>query len=47
MEEDDAGLRLVAPFREEQGQCPGQIVLLTGQPGFAPGKESNELLRHR
>lgn len=39
MEEDDAGLRLVSTIREEQGNALVRIVLLTGQPGFAPEKE--------
>lgn len=39
MEEDDAGLRLVSTIREEQGNAQVRIVLLTGQPGFAPEKE--------
>lgn len=39
MEEDDAGLRLVSIIREELGNSLVRIVLLTGQPGFAPEKE--------
>ncbi|WP_339724394.1 EAL domain-containing protein [uncultured Paraglaciecola sp.] len=39
MEEDDAGLRLVSTIREELGNAHVRIVLLTGQPGFAPEKE--------
>ena len=39
MEEDDTGLRLVSTIREEQGNALVRIVLLTGQPGFAPEKE--------
>jgi EAL domain-containing protein (putative c-di-GMP-specific phosphodiesterase class I)/CheY-like chemotaxis protein len=39
MEEDDAGLRLVTTIREELGNALVRIVLVTGQPGFAPEKE--------
>lgn len=39
MEEDDSGLRLVSTIREELGNALVRIVLLTGQPGFAPEKE--------
>jgi len=39
MEEDDSGLRLVNTIREVIGNAEMRIVLLTGQPGFAP--ESN------
>lgn len=39
MEEDDAGLRLVSIIREEIGDASVRIVLLTGQPGFAPEQE--------
>lgn len=38
MEEDDTGLRLVSTIREEKGNALVRIVLLTGQPGFAPEK---------
>ena len=36
MEEDDSGLRLVNTIREVIGNAEMRIVLLTGQPGFAP-----------
>lgn len=36
METDDAGLRLVKGVREMLGLAETRIVLLTGQPGFAP-----------
>ncbi|MBX3680622.1 two-component system response regulator [Cognatazoarcus halotolerans] len=36
METDDAGLRLVKGVREMLGFAETRIVLLTGQPGFAP-----------
>ncbi|WP_434926276.1 EAL domain-containing protein [Shewanella sp. HL-SH2] len=39
MEEDDSGLRLVSTIREELGNALVRIVLVTGQPGFAPEKE--------
>lgn len=39
MEEDDAGLRLVSTIREGLGNALVRIVLVTGQPGFAPEKE--------
>ena len=39
MEEDDAGLRLVNTIREVLGNAGVRVVLLTGQPGFAPEKE--------
>ncbi len=39
MEDDDAGLRLVSTIREELGNALVRIVLVTGQPGFAPEKE--------
>ncbi len=36
MEQDDAGLRLVETIRNIQGNSIVRIILLTGQPGFAP-----------
>lgn len=39
MEQDDAGLRLVSTIREVLGNASVRVVLLTGQPGFAPEKE--------
>lgn len=36
METDNAGLRLVKAIRETLGLFDSRIVLLTGQPGFAP-----------
>ena len=36
MEEDDSGLRLISTIREVIGNSEMRIVLLTGQPGFAP-----------
>lgn len=36
METDDAGLRLVKAIREMLGHFDTRIILLTGQPGFAP-----------
>lgn len=39
METDDAGLNLVSVIREQQNNAAIRIVLLTGQPGFAPPKE--------
>lgn len=36
MEDDDSGLRLVSTIREVIGNADMRIVLLTGQPGFAP-----------
>ena len=36
METDDAGLRLVKGIREMLGLSEVRIILLTGQPGFAP-----------
>lgn len=39
METDDAGLRLVKKIREEMGMTLVQIVLRTGQPGYAPEAE--------
>ncbi|WP_236559637.1 response regulator [Colwellia sp. 20A7] len=39
MEDDDTGLRLVSTIREELGNALVRIVLVTGQPGFAPEKE--------
>lgn len=36
MEDDDSGLRLVNTIREVIGNVEMRIVLLTGQPGFAP-----------
>lgn len=38
MEEDDTGLKLVKIIREELGNAVIRIILLTGQPGFAPQK---------
>ncbi|WP_165311198.1 EAL domain-containing protein [Vibrio ziniensis] len=39
MEQDDAGLRLVETIRNVQGNSLVRIILLTGQPGFAPRKD--------
>ncbi|MDU0113177.1 EAL domain-containing protein [Psychrosphaera aquimarina] len=39
MEEDDSGLRLVEFIRNVQGNSAIRIILLTGQPGFAPRLE--------
>ncbi|NIY93106.1 EAL domain-containing protein [Vibrio diazotrophicus] len=39
MEQDDAGLRLVETVRNVQGNSLVRIILLTGQPGFAPRKD--------
>lgn len=39
MEQDDAGLRLVETIRNVQGNSLIRIILLTGQPGFAPRKD--------
>lgn len=39
MEQDDAGLRLVETIRNVQGNALVRIILLTGQPGFAPRKD--------
>ncbi|MDP5131723.1 MAG: EAL domain-containing protein [Paraglaciecola sp.] len=39
MEEDDSGLKLVKIIRDELANGLVRIVLLTGQPGFAPEKE--------
>ncbi|UJF20869.1 EAL domain-containing response regulator [Shewanella sp. OMA3-2] len=39
MEEDDAGLRLISTIREDLGNALVRIVLVTGQPGFAPEKD--------
>ncbi|MBH0017897.1 EAL domain-containing protein [Pseudoalteromonas sp. NGC95] len=36
LEDDDSGLRLVDTIREVLGNSDMRIVLLTGQPGFAP-----------
>lgn len=36
METDDAGLRLVKAMRDMLGHFDTRIILLTGQPGFAP-----------
>ncbi|WP_454690109.1 putative bifunctional diguanylate cyclase/phosphodiesterase [Achromobacter aloeverae] len=40
METDDAGLRLVRSVREVLGNAEVRVVLLTGQPGMAPMKQS-------
>jgi len=39
MERDDAGLRLVENIRNVQGNALVRIILLTGQPGFAPRQD--------
>ena len=39
MEDDDSGLRLVSTIREVIGNADMRIVLLTGQPGFAPEQQ--------
>ncbi|MDN4501513.1 EAL domain-containing protein [Alteromonadaceae bacterium BrNp21-10] len=44
MEDDDAGLRLVKTIREVMGNASIRIVLLTGQPGFAPEKQTMQAL---
>lgn len=36
MENDEAGLQLVKDIREQLGIFSSRIILLTGQPGFAP-----------
>lgn len=40
METDDAGLRLVRSIREVLGNAEVRVVLVTGQPGLAPMKQS-------
>ena len=42
METDDAGLRLARAVREVLGNAELRIVLVTGQPGFAPVREVME-----
>ncbi len=44
MEEDDSGLRLVNTIREVIGNAEMRIVLLTGQPGFAPETDIMKML---
>lgn len=44
METDDAGLRLVRSVREVLGNAEVRIVLVTGQPGMAPMKQTLERL---
>ncbi|MGB2740938.1 MAG: EAL domain-containing protein [Cognaticolwellia sp.] len=44
MEEDDSGLRLVDTIREVLGNSDMRIVLLTGQPGFAPEQDTMKSL---
>ncbi|WP_149980765.1 EAL domain-containing response regulator [Pseudoalteromonas rhizosphaerae] len=44
MEEDDSGLRLVNTIREVIGNAEMRIVLLTGQPGFAPETDVMKML---
>lgn len=44
METDDAGLRLVDTIRNVVGNSQIRIVLLTGQPSFAPQKDVMKLL---
>ena len=44
MEDDDSGLRLVNTIREIIGNAEMRIVLLTGQPGFAPEAEVMKML---
>lgn len=44
MEDDDSGLRLVNTIREIIGNAEMRIVLLTGQPGFAPEAEVMKVL---
>ena len=44
MEEDDSGLRLVNTIREVIGNAEMRIVLLTGQPGFAPESDIMKML---
>ena len=44
MESDDAGLRLVRSVRERLGNAEVRIVLLTGQPGMAPMRQTLEQL---
>lgn len=36
METDDAGLRLIKGIRDMLGMAEPRVILLTGQPGFAP-----------
>lgn len=40
METDDAGLRLVKSIREVLGNAEIRIILITGQPGMAPLRET-------
>ncbi|MBB6066323.1 EAL domain-containing protein [Pseudoxanthomonas broegbernensis] len=44
MESDDAGLRLVRSVREHLGNAEVRIVLVTGQPGMAPMKQTLQQL---
>ena len=44
MEDDDSGLRLVSTIREVIGNADMRIVLLTGQPGFAPEQQMMKTL---
>lgn len=44
MEFDDAGLRLVRAIRETLGNHEVRIVLVTGQPGLAPMRETIDTL---
>ena len=44
MEEDDSGLRLVDTIRNVIGNGDMRIVLLTGQPSFAPERQVMESL---
>ena len=44
MEEDYSGLRLVNTIREVIGNAEMRIVLLTGQPGFAPESDIMKML---
>ena len=44
METDDAGLRLVRSVREQLGNAEVRIVLVTGQPGMAPMRQTLQQL---
>ena len=44
MEDDDSGLRLVDTIRAVIGNSDMRIVLLTGQPGFAPEQDTMKSL---
>lgn len=44
METDDAGLQLVRKVRERLGNAEVRIILVTGQPGMAPMRQTLEQL---